>query len=200
MWFRCLGMCVCTSAGAGPPDVTRRDHRGQGQTDLPAEQSAAGEGSRIPVAHAHPRWSGDRVVPPAQGPRFPDCLTHRTRVVLPARNRMRRSDEFGSAVRSGVRAAQPDLVVHARRQTHSVAGDSPQIGLIVTKSVGGAVDRHRVARRLRHASRAVLAELDPGDRIVIRALPSSRDASSSRLEQQIHAGVRRASNLLARAT
>ena len=120
--------------------------------------------------------------------------------MLPARNRMRRSAEFGFAVRSGVRAAQPDLVVHAKRQTDSAAGDSPQIGLIVTKSVGGAVDRHRVARKLRHAVRALLAELDPSDRIVIRALPSSRDAPSSRLEQQLRSGLRRASKLMARST
>ena len=119
--------------------------------------------------------------------------------MLPARNRMRRSAEFGFAVRRGVRAAQPDLVVHANREIHTLPGDSPQIGLIVTKSVGGAVDRHRVARKLRHSARAVLAELDPADRIVIRALPSSRDASSSRLEQQLRAGVRRASNLMVRA-
>jgi len=118
--------------------------------------------------------------------------------VLPARNRMRRSADFGFAVRGGVRASQPDLVVHANREIHSATGDSPQIGLIVTKSVGGAVDRHRVARKLRHAARGVLAELGPTDRIVIRALPSSRDASSSRLEQQLHAAVRRASNLMER--
>lgn len=118
--------------------------------------------------------------------------------MLPARNRMRRSADFGFAVRSGVRAAQPDLVVHANRQLPSAAGDSAQIGLIVTKSVGGSIDRHRVARRLRHAAREVLAELGPTDRIVIRALPSSRDASSSRLEQQLRAGVRRAINLMAR--
>jgi len=111
---------------------------------------------------------------------------------------MRRSADFGFAVRSGVRAAQADLVVHANREIHSAAGDLPQIGLIVTKSVGGAVDRHRVARKLRHAARAVLVELDPADRIVIRALPSSRDASSPRLEQQLRAGVRRASKLMAR--
>jgi ribonuclease P protein component len=120
--------------------------------------------------------------------------------VLPARNRMRRSADFGFAVRSGVRAPQPDLVVHVNRQICCGAGDLPQIGLIVTKSVGGAVDRHRVARKLRHAARAVLAELGPADRIVIRALPSSRYTSSARLEQQLRAGVRRASNLLARAT
>ena len=120
--------------------------------------------------------------------------------MLPARNRMRRSADFGFAVRSGVRAPQPDLVVHVNRQICCGAGGLPQIGLIVTKSVGGAVDRHRVARKLRHAARAVLAELGPADRIVIRALPSSRYASSARLEQQLRAGVRRASNLLARAT
>jgi ribonuclease P protein component len=118
--------------------------------------------------------------------------------VLPARNRMRRSADFGFAVRSGVRAAQPDLVVHGNRQFPTAAGDSPQIGLIVAKSVGGAVDRHRVARKLRHAARGVLAELGPTDRIVIRALPSSREASSAQLEHQLRAGVRRASNLMAR--
>ena len=120
--------------------------------------------------------------------------------MLPARNRMRRSADFGFTVRSGVRAAQPDLVVHVNRQMRTAASDSPQIGLIVTKSVGGSVARHRVARKLRHAARDVLAELGPTDRIVIRALPSSRDASLSRLEQQLRAGVRRASNLMARTT
>lgn len=118
--------------------------------------------------------------------------------MLPARNRMRRSADFGLAVRSGVRAAQPDLVVHVNRQIHTATGDSPQIGLIVAKSVGGSVDRHRVARKLRHASREVLAELGPTDRVVIRALPSSRGASASRLEQQLRAAVRRAIVLMAR--
>ena len=118
--------------------------------------------------------------------------------MLPARNRMRRSADFGFAVRGGVRATQSDLVVHVNRQISSATGDSPQIGLIVTKSVGGAVERHRVARKLRHAAQEVLAEVSPTDRSVIRALPTSLEASTSRLEQQIRAGVRRASNLMAR--
>jgi len=109
---------------------------------------------------------------------------------------MRRSAEFGLTVKSGVRAAQPDLVVHARR--HGGSSSDAQVGLIVTKSVGGSVDRHRVARRIRHAARAVMPDLDPSDRIVIRALPGSRQAASSRLESQLRAGVRRAHDLLAR--
>lgn len=115
--------------------------------------------------------------------------------MLPAKNRMTRSAEFGVTVKRGVRSAQPDIVVHARRDS---VGDGPRIGLVVTKAVGTAVDRHRVARRLRHASRTVLGELDPTDRIVIRALPSSRTALSSRLTDEIHAGVRRAHHLMER--
>jgi ribonuclease P protein component len=49
-----------------------------------------------------------------------------------------------------------------------------------------------VARRLRHVARSVITELDPGDRIVIRALPGSRNAISARLEQELRAGLRRA--------
>jgi ribonuclease P protein component len=109
--------------------------------------------------------------------------------VLPARYRMTRSTEFGATVSHGVRAAQPDLVVHALRSPG--AGDGPRIGLVVAKSVGSAVQRHRVARRLRHVVRTVIDELEPADRVVIRALPSSRHAISARLEQELRTAIRR---------
>ena len=117
--------------------------------------------------------------------------------MLPARNRMRRSAEFSLAVKNGVRSAQPDIVVHARRAS-APPDEAALVGLIVTKAVGGAVDRHRVARRLRHAARSVMTEFDPADRVVIRALPSSCEASVSRLEQQLRAGVRRVHELMER--
>ena len=116
--------------------------------------------------------------------------------MLPARNRMRRSEEFDLTVKSGVRAAQPDLVIHARH--HGGQPADAKIGLVVTKSVGGAVDRHRVARRIRHAVRTLMAELDPADRIVIRALPGSRRAASFELEKQLRAGMRRVHDLMER--
>jgi ribonuclease P protein component len=115
--------------------------------------------------------------------------------VLSARNRMRRSTEFDSTVKRGVRAAQPDLVIHVRR---SNAGDEttvPRVGLIVGKAVGSAVDRHRVARRLRHVVRPMLADLHHGEQVVLRALPGSRNVSSARLEQQMRTGLRRAVEL-----
>lgn len=116
--------------------------------------------------------------------------------MLPAKYRMRRSAEFGLAVRSGVRSPQPAIVVHAHRLADQPPNGAPLIGLIVAKSVGGSVDRHRVARQLRHVARAIVGELHPGDRIVVRALPSSRTTATPALEQQLRVGVRRAHHLL----
>jgi ribonuclease P protein component len=96
---------------------------------------------------------------------------------------MTRSAEFSSTVSKGLRAAQPDLVVHAHRVAADPSG--PRVGLVVAKSVGNAVVRHRVARRLRHVAYTVLDDLDPADRVVIRALPGSRRAASARLQREL---------------
>ena len=110
--------------------------------------------------------------------------------MLPAQYRMTRSTDFGITVSRGVRAAQPDLVVHALRSVDDGSGD-PKIGLVVAKSVGSAVQRHRVSRMLRHVARGVIDELGPGDKVVIRALPGSRYAISAHLEQELRTALKR---------
>jgi ribonuclease P protein component len=110
---------------------------------------------------------------------------------------MTRSADFGLAVNRGARAAQPDLVVHALRSSDD-GSDGPKIGLVVSKSVGSAVQRHRVSRMLRHVARGVIEDLGPGDKVVIRALPSSRNAISARLDQELRTALRRASESGAR--
>ena len=115
--------------------------------------------------------------------------------MLPARNRMRRSTEFDATVRSGVRAAQSDVIVHVRRADDGDAGNGPRVGLIIGKAVGSAVERHRVARRLRHVARTMLGDLQQSDQLVIRALPSSRQVSSARLEQQLRSALQRCCEL-----
>lgn len=112
--------------------------------------------------------------------------------MLSARNRMRRSTEFDATVKRGVRAAQSDVIVHVRRGDDE--DDGPRVGLIVGKSVGTAVERHQVSRRLRHVARTMLGDLHRSDRVVLRALPGSRNVSSARLEQQVRSGLRRATN------
>lgn len=101
---------------------------------------------------------------------------------------MTRSSDFSATIAHGARAASRDLVVHARRGADTGA-DAPRVGLVVAKSVGNAVQRHRVARRLRHVARPLLADLEAGDQVVIRALPSSRHAVSASLARQLHTGL-----------
>ncbi|WP_205875523.1 ribonuclease P protein component [Mycobacterium camsae] len=112
--------------------------------------------------------------------------------MLSARNRMRRSTEFDATVKYGMRTVQPDVIVHVRRASEREDAEGPRVGLIIAKRVGTAVERHRVARRLRHVARPMLEGLHPRDQVVIRALPSSRNVSSAWLEQQLRSGLRRA--------
>lgn len=108
---------------------------------------------------------------------------------------MRRSTEFDATVKYGMRTVQPDVIVHVRRGIQREEIQGPRVGLIIAKRVGSAVERHRVARRLRHVARPMLDGLHPLDQIVIRALPSSRHVSSAWLEQQLRNGLRRAFEL-----
>ena len=94
-----------------------------------------------------------------------------------------------------MRAVQPDVIVHVRRGSDGDEVMGPRVGLIIAKPVGSAVERHRVARRLRHVARTMLGDLHQSDQVVIRALPSSRQVSSARLEQQLRSGLRRAFEL-----
>ena len=104
---------------------------------------------------------------------------------------MTRSTEFGATVNQGMRSVQPDIVVHARRIDSADEG-GPKVGLVVARNVGNSVQRHRVSRRLRQVARSVIEDLEPADRIVIRALPSSRYAISARLEQQLRVALTKA--------
>ncbi|CAJ1510947.1 ribonuclease P protein component [[Mycobacterium] holstebronense] len=119
--------------------------------------------------------------------------------MLPAQYRMRRSADFGATVKHGRKAVQPDVILYDRviydRRTDpseesAVAAAPPRVGLIIAKSVGNAVDRHRVARRLRHVAREVLADLEPQEQLVIRALPGSSGATSDELANQLRTGLR----------
>jgi ribonuclease P protein component len=140
---------------------------------------------------------GDRSCPAGAARAATRCLPDlhdRFLAVLPARNRMRRSTDFDATVKYGMRSVQPNVIVHVRR-TRVSEGEGPRLGLIIAKPVGSAVERHRVARRLRHVARTMLAGLHHSDQVVIRALPSSRNASSASLEQQLRSGLRRAVTL-----
>jgi ribonuclease P protein component len=105
--------------------------------------------------------------------------------VLPAAARLRRRAEFTAAVRGGSRAATSLFVVHLELADPADAGRPRAAGFVVARAVGGAVDRNRVRRRLRHLVRSRLDRLPPGAHLVVRANPAASVASSAAMAAQL---------------
>src|SRR5512133_1293887 len=88
----------------------------------------------------------------------PPELTNSETRVLPAANRLRRRVEFAATVRAGRRSARGPIVVHLAFQSSTatdptLAGGETKparVGFVIPRTVGCAVERNRVRRRLRH--------------------------------------------------
>ncbi|GAB4589984.1 ribonuclease P protein component [Nocardia sp. IFM 10818] len=123
--------------------------------------------------------------------------------MLPEPYRLHRRTDFSRTVRQGRRIGRRDLVVHVLLHNDDQAHGSdpvirvggPRFGLIVSKAVGPAVVRHRVARRLRHICASLAAELPDGADVVLRALPGAADAPSAELARQVQSGLRKLGTL-----
>ena len=68
---------------------------------------------------------------------------------------------------------------------HPVTAAQRRLGLAVSKSVGNAVTRNRVKRRLRVLARRYEDALPRNCDIILRAKPSTATASFSQLERQV---------------
>ncbi len=156
------------------------------QAYVPAEQPPPSQGARLPPADAHPRRPLDPVLASPEGPQEPRSLRLSAEGVLSAENRLRSADDFRHAVRRGQRAGGPVLVVHLVRPNVDKATSGPtRVGFVVAKSVGPAVVRNRVKRRLRHLMRDRLTAVPDGSLLVIRALPAAADAEFGELAGEL---------------
>lgn len=116
--------------------------------------------------------------------------------MLAAAHRLRRGEDFRRTVRRGVSASRSTLTVHllaAPSAPAPPAADLPsQVGFVVGRDVGGAVERTRVTRRLRHLVREHLAELPAGSTLVVRARPGAAGASAADLGRDLDEALERA--------
>ena len=120
--------------------------------------------------------------------------------MLSAANRLTDAQSYRTVIRSGRRAGSRTLVVHLLEQVevadHTLP-TSPRVGLVVSKAVGNAVTRNHVQRRLRHLVREQLHRLPGTGALVIRALPTSTQATYAALGADLDRALEKA---LARAT
>jgi ribonuclease P protein component len=122
--------------------------------------------------------------------------------VLSAAQRLRRRGDFAAAVRAGRRASRGALVIHLLSPPSpdatpaggaGIGRDRPaRAGFVVPKTVGGAVVRNKVKRRLRHLMRDRLIGLPAGTDIVVRALPGAVDRPYRVLADDLDAALARA--------
>lgn len=109
--------------------------------------------------------------------------------MLPSGHRMRRREEFTSAVRRGDRAGRPSLVLHLQIR-HGIE-EPPRVGFTVGRQVGAAVTRNKVRRRLRHIVRLRLHRLPPGSLLVVRANRRAATAHNDELAADLDAALDR---------
>jgi ribonuclease P protein component len=117
--------------------------------------------------------------------------------VLERRHRLTATSEFTSTTRAGRRAGTRTLVVHLAAREPAGSPDSddvPRIGFAVARSVGNAVARNRVKRRLRHLVRERLLRLPRSVDVVVRALPAAGEASYADLGRDLDKALDKALN------
>ena len=118
--------------------------------------------------------------------------------MLERRHRLTSAAGFAAAVRRGRRAGTGTLVVHLHEPPAARAdvGLDARVGFVVGKTVGNAVTRNQVKRRLRHLTRERLASLPGSAVLVVRALPGSATATYAELGADLDRALVRAARSL----
>jgi ribonuclease P protein component len=103
--------------------------------------------------------------------------------VLARENRVVRPDDFRAIVRRGRRSASPSAVYYRVDRDDKAPA---RFGFIVARSVGGAVDRNLVRRRMRAVGREIVDAGGRGADVVVRALPGAAQRSWASLSAEMH--------------
>lgn len=107
--------------------------------------------------------------------------------MLAKANRVVRPDEFRVVVRRGRRRAAPEAVYYRLRRE----GQPMRFGFIVSRAVGGAVERNRLRRRMRAVGRELVDGGRVGEDVVVRALPGAAQLSWRELSGRMRAELTR---------
>ena len=108
--------------------------------------------------------------------------------MLARENRLISADDFRSTMRTGRKIASNHLVTYLKKD---LSQGTVRFGFVVAKSVGGAVSRNLVKRRLRAVARELMAQINPSENIsiVVRALEGAADANFETLHAEFSSSV-----------
>jgi ribonuclease P protein component len=98
---------------------------------------------------------------------------------------MRRRSEFSDTVRRGSRSGRTLLTGYLLVPAGAGEDTPPRAGFVVSRSVGTAVVRNRVRRRLRALVRKYLSSLPGGSLLVVRAHPQAASARQADLAAEL---------------
>jgi ribonuclease P protein component len=89
--------------------------------------------------------------------------------MLAKANRLLKADDFRTTMRSGRKVSSANFVLYLKRD---LGNPQARFGFVVAKTVGNAVTRNLVKRRLRVLARQHLPLISEPIDIVVRALPT----------------------------
>lgn len=102
---------------------------------------------------------------------------------MPALPMLRRRADFEAIGRHGTARSTPLLVLRSLRTERN----ETRVGLSTPRTLGGAVQRNRVRRRLRELVRARRERIGPGWDLLLIARPAAGSATYAELEAAIDA-------------
>jgi ribonuclease P protein component len=106
---------------------------------------------------------------------------------VPAFPTLRRKADFEALARDGRARSTSLLVLRALRTD----GTTTRIGFSTPRSLGGAVERNRVRRRLRELTRERYGQLETGWDLLVIARPGAAQATYAELREALANVLRR---------
>jgi ribonuclease P protein component len=100
--------------------------------------------------------------------------------------RLRTADDFRSTMRTGRKVISANLVIYLKRVPGTAQA---RFGFVVAKTVGNAVTRNLVKRRLRSLARGQRITSDRGFDVVVRALPGSASLNWDSISKEFEASL-----------
>ena len=175
-------MCL----GPAPLNDWNEEQARSHEEDLSAQEARSKARTWLHGSHGQQGWSSRARSSSGKGTQAADRLTH-AGLQVPVFPVLRRKADFAALGRQGIARSNQLLVLRALRT------DRPEtrLGLSTPRSIGGAVERNRLRRRLRELMRARRAELGAGWDLLLIARPEAGRATYAELGEALASLLRR---------